>query len=166
MTRSAISRRFQSNAMGALLVMAHPDRWTSMRAILFICILLICSSAAGDDYFRCREWVERHCTTNSVPPGERLFVGRRWSPSFATFVKFHKDIRLREIIDNTPIDDSLLKGRALIVCIMRLDYLRTGPFTRHEVIRIRPPEDPDCEVQSQDVIWVTVDDDPPGEIYR
>jgi hypothetical protein len=127
-----------------------------MRALIAVSAFLVCILVQALDwnYFAARKWVEEQCGTNAPPQPERLFVGRFASPKYAAIIPFHRGMTLREIIDQTP-----LKGKVVFVCAMWPDYLKTGPFTRHAYIRVRPSENPDYEVKSLDVIWL-YDDGP------
>jgi len=127
-----------------------------MRALIAVSILLACMSvqAAHLDYFSCRKWVEQECVTNTIPQDERLFVGRMTSPRFARIVHFRPGISLHEIIDQTP-----LKGKVVLVCVMRPDQTKASKFTRHTYIKVGPSDTPDFVVKSLDVIWL-YDDGP------
>jgi len=130
-----------------------------MRALIALSVLLFCTSVQAlgrPDYFSLRKWIERECATNTTPQDERLFVGHIESPRFANVLHFRPGITLREIIDQTP-----LKGKVVFVQVLRLDYLKTGPFTRYAYIRVGSSENPNYEVKSQDVIWLR---DEEGEV--
>lgn len=75
-------------------------------------------------------------------------------PSHASIVRFHRRISLREIIDRSPFN-----GKVVKVCVMRLDHLKSGPFTRRAFIRVEPAERPDYQLNKLDVIWL-YDDEP------
>ena len=127
-----------------------------MRVLAAISFLLVCAPAWGWhlDYFSGRKWVEQQGLTNTIPQGERLFVGRITSPRVANIIQFHKGVRLREIIDQTP-----LKGKVVKVCVMWPDRTKMGPFTRHAYITVGPTENPDCDFKPLDLIWL-YDDGP------
>jgi hypothetical protein len=119
--------------------------------VVGVLALLACTSvhAARLDYFSGRKWVEQQCRTNTTPQDDRIFIGRMDSPRYASIVRFKKGITLRELIDQTPF-----KGKEVLVCVMRPDRLKTGPFTRHAYIKIGPSDGPDYEVKGLDVIWL------------
>src|SRR5690242_19176035 len=98
-----------------------------MRILVAISFLLVCTSVQAShlEYFGCRKWIEQQCATNTTPQDERLFVGRMVSPRCASIVRFHRGITLREIIDGSP-----LRGKTVLVCVMRPDSTKMGPFTR------------------------------------
>jgi hypothetical protein len=125
-----------------------------------ISILLACTAvhAAHLEYFGCRKWVEQQCVTNTTPQNERLFVGRMVSPKCANILCFHEGITLREIIDGSP-----LKRRTVLVCVMRPDSTKMGPFTRYAYIKVEPSDKPNYELKPLDVVWL-YDDGPIIEI--
>lgn len=127
-----------------------------MRFLVALSLFLVCTAveAAHLDYLGSRKWVEQQCAADTTPQDQRLFVGRFARPKWARILRFHHGITLREIIDGTP-----LKGKALRVCVMRLDSTNIGPFTRREFISVKPSEKPDYEIKRLDVIWL-YDDGP------
>jgi hypothetical protein len=128
--------------------------------LLTISVLLICTAAhaAHLEYFGCRKWVEKNCATNTTPQDERLFIGRMVPPKCASILHFHEGITLREIIDGSP-----LKGKTVLVCVMRPDSTKMRPFTRHAYIKVEPSGKPNYELKPLDVIWL-YDDGPIVEI--
>ena len=129
-----------------------------MKAFLAISILFLCTVAqAGDfpNYFFCRGWVERECATNTIPQGDRLFVGSFITkPYFATIIRFHEGLTLRQIIDQTP-----LKRKTVLACVMWPDKTTTMPFTRSFDVTVGPMDRPNFVLHKLNVIWL-LDDGP------
>jgi hypothetical protein len=126
-----------------------------MRALIAISVLLVCTAvqAAGLKYFGCRKWIEQQCATNTTPQDERLFVGRILPPTWASIVRFHRGVTLREIIDGTP-----LRGKTVLVRVMRPDdSTKMGLFTRPTYIKVEPSDKPNYELKPLDVIWLCDD---------
>lgn len=121
-----------------------------MRLPVALSFLLICSvvQAIHLDYFSGRNLVERQCLTNRIPRDERIFLGRTMPPTFFAISHFHKGLTVRQLIDHTA-----LRGKTVSLSVMRLDYLKAGPFTRYERIKVGPSEDPEFELKALDVLW-------------
>jgi hypothetical protein len=94
-----------------------------------------------------RDWVEKSCATNTVPKDERVFIGHGSASDYATILRYHKGISLREIIDGTPY-----KGTIVTILVMRPDGTnpKSGGFFRE----VKPSETPDFEVKPLDLIWI------------
>ena len=119
-----------------------------MKSKLIPCLALVLSggltSALADipAYSPARDWVEKHCTTNTIPKDERIFLCHSNSDNYANVVRYHKGIDLREIVDQTPFKD---KTVYLIV-------MRPGE-TIHEII-IKPAEKNEFEIKPLDVVLI------------
>ena len=113
-----------------------------------LCLTLVlsgsCISAFADipAYSPDRDWVEKHCTTNTVPKDERIFLGHNYSGDYSNIIRYHKGISLREIVDQTPF-----KGKTVSVIVMR-------PKWMSDVIVIKPAEKVEFEVRPLDVVWI------------
>jgi len=120
-----------------------------MRLIIILSALMFCVSVRADipAYTPMRDWVEKSCATNTVPKDERVFIGHGSAPDYATMLRYHKGISLREIIDETPY-----KGTAVTVLVMHSDD--ANPKSRGFFREIKPTETPDFEVKPLDLIWI------------
>jgi hypothetical protein len=120
-----------------------------------LCLALVlsggCISVFADSpgYSPSRDWVEKHCSTNTVPKDERIFIGHNYSGDYASIVLYHKGIGLREIVDKTPFKDE-----TVYVIVMQ-------PKSNSHLIAIKPTEKIEFEVKPLDVVWIY--DQPPDE---
>ena len=89
-----------------------------------------------------RDWVEKSCATNTIPKDERVFIGHGSASDYATILRYHKSISLREIVDQTPF-----KGKTVYVIVMRPDGMSRD-------IAVKPSETPKFDVKPLDVIWI------------
>ncbi len=119
-----------------------------MKPKIILCLSLVlsggCILAFADipAYSPDRDWVEKHCTTNTVPQDERIFLGHNYSSDYAGIIRYHKGISLREIVDRTPF-----KGKTVSVIVMR-------PKWMSETFVIKPTENVEFEVKPLDVVWI------------
>jgi hypothetical protein len=121
-----------------------------MKFITLLASLLLCVSAqcAGiPKYPWCRDWIEKHCATNTVPKEERIFIGHDDSPQYARTIHFHQGIKLREIIDQTPF-----KKTTVIIWVMHQNPKEGEPSG--QFITVKPLEKPEFEVSPLDVLWI------------
>jgi hypothetical protein len=120
-----------------------------MRTIIILAALMLCASVRGDipAYAPMRDWVEKRCTTNTVPKDERVFIGHGSAPDYATIIQHRKGMGLREIIDETPY-----KGKMVTILVMRAEDTnkKSGCFFRE----VKPSEKPDFQVKPLDLIWI------------
>jgi hypothetical protein len=122
----------------------------TMKPKLLLCLALVltvspfCISAHADipAYSPTRNWVEKQCTTNTTPKNERIFIGHAESSDYASIIRFHMGISLREIIDGTQF-----KGKTVSVVVMR-------PGWMSKIIVVKPTETPGFDVKPLDVIWI------------
>jgi hypothetical protein len=108
------------------------------------CISVFADSPA---YSPDRDWVEKHCTTNTVPKNERIFLGHNYSGDYASIVRYHKGISLREIVDQTPF-----KSKTVYVVVLRPEWMSNYTV-------VKPNEKVKFEVKPLDVVWIY--DQPP-----
>jgi hypothetical protein len=126
-----------------------------MKPKLILCLALVlsggCFSVFADSpaYSPSRDWVEKHCATNTVPKDERIFLGHNYSGDYTSIILYHNGISLREIVDETPFKD-----KTVYVIVMR-------PKSTSNDIAIKPTEKIKFEVKPLDVVWIY--DQPPIE---
>ena len=119
-----------------------------MKPKLILCLALVLggglTSALADipAYSPTRDWVEKHCATNTVPQDERIFLCHNSSDNYANIVRYHKGIDLREIIDETPFKD-----KTVCLIVMRPE----GAI--HQII-IKPAEKIEFEIKPLDVVLI------------
>ena len=119
-----------------------------MKSKHILCLALVlsgcCISIFADipAYSPNRDWVEKHCTTNTVPKDERIFLGHNNSGDYASIVHYHNGISLREIVDQTPFKD-----KTVSVIVMRPEWMSNN-------IVIKPTEKVAFEVKPLDVVWI------------
>ena len=119
---------------------------------LFLASLLFCLPVYADGipkYPWCRDWIEKHCVTNTPSIDRCVFIGHDASPQYAAKIPFHQGITLREIIDQTPYS----KGKA-IIWIMHEHPKKTE--TSGEFITVKPTDKPEFEVRESDVLWIWI----------
>jgi hypothetical protein len=119
-----------------------------MKPKLILCLALVlsggCISAFADipAYSLARDWVEKYCTTNTVPQNEWIFLCHNYSDDYANIVRYHKGIDLREIVDQTPFKD-----KTVYLIVMRPEG------TIHEIV-IKPAEKIEFEIKPLDVVLI------------
>ena len=121
-----------------------------IKSLALLASLLFCVSAQGagiPEYSWCRDWVEKHCATNTVPKEERIFIGHDSSPQYARTLRFHQGIKLREIVEQTPF-----KKATVILWVMHQHPKEREPSG--EFVTVKPSDTPDFEVRPMDVLWI------------
>jgi hypothetical protein len=120
----------------------------TMNPKLLLCLTLVLggglASALADNpaYSPARDWVEKHCTTNTVPKDERIFLCHNDSNDYANIVLYDKGIDLREIVDQTPFKD-----KTVSLIVMRPE----GAI--HEIV-IKPAGKIEFEIKPLDVVLI------------
>ena len=123
--------------------------------ILSFALLLFHPSAHADGiprYSWCRDWIDKHCATNTPTKDQSVYVGHDATPEYASAIRFHQGIGLREIIDQTPYK----KGTATI-WIMHQHPKEREPSG--EFITVKPSDTPKFEVRESDIIWIWIYED-------
>jgi hypothetical protein len=136
-TQTEIGRRSSTQYLLGIIA-------TLMRLTFVLAVSLFCMSARADipAYLPMRDFVEKHCATNTVPKDERIFVGHAYSADYTSIIRFHKSISLHEIVDQTPFKD-----KTVYVLVMR-------PGGMSEDIAVKPSETPKFDLKPLDVIWI------------
>ncbi len=100
-----------------------------------------------------RDWVEKQSLTNTVPKGERVFVGtdamNSSASGYAVIVPYHKGVTLRQIIDQTP-----LKDKRVYISVMRPGATNDPKSFPIFGIPVKPTANPNFEVKPLDLIWI------------
>lgn len=120
-------------------------KMTGLLASLLICVSAHC--AGIPEYPWCRDWIEKHCATNTIPKEERIFIGHDGSPQYGRTLHFHKGIGLREIVDQTPF-----KKTTVTIWVMHQHPKEGEPSG--EFITLKPSDNPEFELRLLDVLWV------------
>jgi hypothetical protein len=109
------------------------------------------------DYCASRRWVEQQCAANATPEGERVFVGRDQMPIYATIIRFHNGMSIREIIDQSP-----LREKVVTATVMRPVGLKDDThYTYHHSIKIGRSETAEYKLENLDLVWLNAADDLP-----